>query len=79
MATIKGQIEEKLTDALDKTVEFYLNKLRDGDLSAAEQKNLIQLFRDNQITIDPKSANPLEDLVNGDFSEFNTEGFTVGS
>jgi len=60
------KIEEKLTNALDTMVEFYLKKLAKKELSAAEQKNLIQLLRDNKITIDPKFQDPLESIANGD-------------
>lgn len=67
--------EEKLTQVFDNLVEFYIKKLKDNDLSASEQKNLVQLLKDNNITIDPKQKDPLEAIANGDFTDINWEEF----
>jgi len=67
--------EEKLTQVFDNLVEFYIKKLKDNDLSASEQKNLVQLLKDNNITIDPKHKDPLEAIANGDFTDIDWEEF----
>lgn len=63
----KRQTEEKLHELLDILSDYFKQKLADGNLSANEQKNLIQLLRDNNITIEPNSGTPLDDIVDGNF------------
>lgn len=63
----KSQAEEILTELLEQLGSFYKEKIEEKQLSAAEQKNLIQLLRDNQITVDPTEANPLDSIINGNF------------
>lgn len=60
-------LDELLGELLGHLAEFYKGKLLAGDLGANEQKNLIQLFRDNNITCDPTTGEPLEDILNGNF------------
>jgi len=68
----KREIERKLTEALDALVEYYKSKAKDKEgLSPSEQKNLIQLLKDNHVTIDIRKGIPLESILNGDFSDLD--------
>lgn len=60
--------EEKLSVLLDLLADYYKEKIKAGELSSNEQKNLIQLLRDNNITVEPNSGTPLDDILNGDFT-----------
>lgn len=64
---MSNQTEEKLGQLLDILADYYKGKLAEGDLSANEQKNLIQLLRDNGVTAEPKAGDPLYDIINGNF------------
>jgi len=68
--------EEKLTDLLDCLTDFFKEKLINGELTAAEQKNVVQLLRDNGITIDTKEADPLKQIAEGNFDDIDWEEFT---
>ena len=68
MAKKGRDLEQFFSMLLEKLGEFYEQKLNEGDLSSQDQKNLIQLLKDNNITIDPVSGEPLEGILNGDFS-----------
>lgn len=61
------QTEEKLSVLLDMLAEYYKGKIADGELFSNEQKNLIQLLRDNNITAEPNSGTPIDDILNGNF------------
>lgn len=60
---IKDEIERKLTKALDKIADMYAEKIADGSLTASEQKNFIQLLKDNDINLEVKQGSPLEGLL----------------
>lgn len=58
------RIEEKLTELLELLTDFYKRKLDGADLTSQEQKCLIQLLKDNAISlgdVNPK-GNLLEDV-----------------
>lgn len=64
----KRNMEEFFATLLEKLGEYYETKLESGEFPAADQKCLIQLLKDNNITIDPASGAPIEGLLDGDFS-----------
>lgn len=71
-----GKLEEKLTQLMDLTVDMFIQKAKDGDLSANEQRQVIQLLRDNGVNIESGQADPLSALANGDMSGLeDTEGY----
>lgn len=67
----KRDMEDLFGGLLELLGEYYESKLKSGELSAQDQKNLIQLLRDNNITIDPSTGEPLSGILDGDFTSFD--------
>lgn len=63
---IKSRIETKLTEAMENLTDFYVDKIKANEMSDKEQKNFIQLLKDNSINIEVKSGTPLADLLGDD-------------
>lgn len=68
-----NKIEEKLTRLMDLTVDLFIQKAKDGDLSANEQRQVIQLLRDNGVNIELDKADPLKVIAEGDISGLEDE------
>ena len=68
-----NKIEEKLTQLMDLTVDLFIQKAEDGDLSANEQRQVIQLLRDNGVNIESGQTDPLKALAEGDISGLEDE------
>lgn len=65
--------EQKLTKLADLLTDFFIQKARDGDLTANEQKQVLQMLKDNGITIEQGQADPLAALTDQDMSMFDEE------
>lgn len=65
--------EQKLTKLADLLTDFFIQKARDGDLTANEQKQVLQMLKDNGITIEQGQADPLAALADQDISMFDEE------
>lgn len=65
--------EQKLTKLADLLTDFFIQKARDGDLTANEQKQVLQMLKDNGITIEQGQADPLAALADQDMSMFDEE------
>lgn len=63
-----SKMEEKLTNLMDLTVDMLIQKARDGELSANEQRQVFQLLRDNGVNIEASKADPLQALAEGDMA-----------
>jgi hypothetical protein len=64
----KDAVVELLYKVHEELAKFYLEKVRSGDLSPQDQKNLIQFLKDNHINTEARKGTPLEELLNEDFS-----------
>lgn len=67
--------EEKLTKLMDLLTDFYIEKAQDKNLSANEQRQVIQLLRDNGVNIEAGKADPLQDIVDGNLDGLGDEGY----
>jgi len=68
-----SKMEEKLTNLMDLTVDMLIQKARDGELSANEQRQVFQLLRDNGVNIEASKADPLQALAEGDMAGLEDE------
>jgi|LZQN01.1.fsa_nt_gb hypothetical protein len=67
MAT-KEEVISLLYEIHEELARYYLKKLRKGELTGQDQKNLIQFLKDNHINTEVRKGTPLEELLNEDFS-----------
>jgi hypothetical protein len=60
--------ENKREDALgvlfDETIDSLLKRVKSGEATPGDYKNIIQLLKDNGITAEIRSGSPLEELSN---------------
>ncbi len=56
-------IEEKLVNLLEELIDDYRVKLKNGELNASDRKVIVELLKNNGITIDLKKGNPLSFLT----------------
>lgn len=57
------QIEEKLVKLFDELVEDFRRLIKDGDCTAADRKVIIELLKQNGISIEVKKGTPMSFLV----------------
>lgn len=67
--------EDALGVLFDVMVEALLDKVKSGEASPGDYKNIIQLLKDNGITAEIRSGSPLEELSN--IVPFSGENFRL--
>jgi hypothetical protein len=58
----KNETEEKLTQLMDVTVNYLLERVKGGNPEHQDIANIVKLLRDNGINIEPKNGEPLDIL-----------------
>lgn len=73
MTTDLSSLEGSLAKLLVDTVKLLHKKVKEGTVSPTDISNIIKLCRDNGITVDAKSGDPLgflKDLENIELDDF---------